>query len=244
MVSPAITGTPTAPSAASTTYNTQIATTAFVQNGLAGKVDKTYVDAQLDNKVDCLKEITSGNIKDIINLPTGNYLIGPQVIGMPINNCDWLVKTISDGTNISISAFHLDPVLAPAEYQIYGSFNAWSSWKRLATIESPAEFALPLMSGFTKTFSCSYSKNQFNEVIVKLAVDKVAGISYGEIASVLPAGFRPKETVSVPCYYLDLASKPFTGCAYVNDKGEISLYVFGGTMMRAVASSISFIAVN
>ena len=41
LASPALTGTPTAPTAAAGTNNTQIATTAFVQTGLSGKFDKT-----------------------------------------------------------------------------------------------------------------------------------------------------------------------------------------------------------
>ena len=41
LASPSLTGTPTAPTAAAGTNNTQIATTAFVQTGLSGKFDKT-----------------------------------------------------------------------------------------------------------------------------------------------------------------------------------------------------------
>lgn len=41
LASPALTGTPTAPTAAAGTNNMQIATTAFVQNGLSGKLNKS-----------------------------------------------------------------------------------------------------------------------------------------------------------------------------------------------------------
>ena len=48
LASPALTGTPTAPTAAASTNTTQLATTAFVQAELSGYASEAYIDGRLD----------------------------------------------------------------------------------------------------------------------------------------------------------------------------------------------------
>lgn len=71
--SPGLTGVPTAPTAASGTDTTQIATTAFVQGAVAGKADvssvytKTEIDNAISNKVDSSSVYTKTEVNNALS---------------------------------------------------------------------------------------------------------------------------------------------------------------------------------
>lgn len=81
--SPQFIGTPLAPTAASGTNTTQIATTAFVQTAISGKVDTTTFDA-VKTKVDGIAEGAQVNVIESIKDYDNNVLpISNKVVTLP-----------------------------------------------------------------------------------------------------------------------------------------------------------------
>ena len=71
----------------------------------------------------------------------------------------------------------------------------------IATATSPQEYGLPLAAGMSVqgSLAARYSKNQFNEVIVRGCL--TGQKSTGDVVATLPAGFHPKSTFEVPAMF-------------------------------------------
>ena len=84
LASPAFTGAPTAPTAASSTNNTQIATTEFVKTAISTKAETTTVTSLSESvtahQVDDTKHLTNGYLK--VNNGSTNFLLKMDADGL------------------------------------------------------------------------------------------------------------------------------------------------------------------
>lgn len=127
LVSPDFSGTPTAPTAEKGTNTIQIATTAFVQTGLADKANSTdvYTKTEIDNKLSAtfkpggsvtfanLPALSAGNLGKILNVTNDFTTTADFVEGAG--------KTYPAGTNIAI--VDVGSSGSPSyKYDVQGSF--------------------------------------------------------------------------------------------------------------------------
>lgn len=127
LASPTFTGTPAAPTATKGTNTTQIATTAFVQTGLADKANSSdvYTKTEIDNKLSAT--FKPGGSVTFANLPT----LSAANLGKILNVTDSFTttadfvegagKTYPAGTNVAI--VDVGTSSSPSyKYDIQGSF--------------------------------------------------------------------------------------------------------------------------
>jgi hypothetical protein len=101
LVSPALTGTPTAPTPAESTNTTQIATTAFVQGVAAKKVDEV---STLD--IDSVPATEKTKLEDTLNWDAAGAYIGPAIVstysGQRHYNASYKFEAMADNLWIRI----------------------------------------------------------------------------------------------------------------------------------------------
>lgn len=127
LASPTFTGTPAAPTATKGTNTTQIATTAFVQNGLADKANSSdvYTKTEIDNKIGAT--FKPGGSVTFANLPTLNATNLGKILNITnsfTTTADFVEgagKTYPAGTNVAI--VDIGTSSSPSyKYDIQGSF--------------------------------------------------------------------------------------------------------------------------
>ncbi len=127
LASPTFTGTPAAPTATKGTNTTQIATTAFVQTGLADKADSTdvYTKTEIDNKLSAT--FKPGGSVAFANLPTLNASNLGKILNVTdsfTTTADFVEgagKSYPAGTNVAI--VDIGTSSSPSyKYDIQGSF--------------------------------------------------------------------------------------------------------------------------
>lgn len=76
-----------------------------------------------------------------------------------------------------------------------------NDWRKVSVSTPPQEYSLPLAEGWGENQPCRYYKEQDNEVSVTVAArrDSETPVSQTMLVGVLPAGYRPKYVVVVPC---------------------------------------------
>ena len=123
LASPALTGTPTAPTAASGTNTTQIATTAFVGTAVANLVDSA------PTTLDTLNELAAalGDDPNFATTVTNSIatklpLSGGQMTG----NITFSSSQTVDGRDLSVDGAKLDGIAAGAEVNVQSDWNAAS----------------------------------------------------------------------------------------------------------------------
>lgn len=127
LASPTFTGTPAAPTATKGTNTTQIATTAFVQTGLADKANSSdvYTKTEIDNKLSAT--FKPGGSVTFTNLPTlsaanlGKILNVTNSFTTTADFVEGAGKTYPAGTNVAI--VDVGTSSSPSyKYDIQGSF--------------------------------------------------------------------------------------------------------------------------
>lgn len=127
LASPTFTGTPAAPTATKGTNTTQIATTAFVQTGLADKANSSdvYTKTEIDNKISAT--FKPGGSVTFANLPTLNATNLGKILNITnsfTTTADFVEgagKTYPAGTNVAI--VDIGTSSSPSyKYDIQGSF--------------------------------------------------------------------------------------------------------------------------
>lgn len=127
LASPTFTGTPAAPTATKGTNTTQIATTAFVQTGLADKANSSdvYTKTEIDNKIGAT--FKPGGSVTFANLPTLNATNLGKILNITnsfTTTADFVEgagKTYPAGTNVAI--VDIGTSSSPSyKYDIQGSF--------------------------------------------------------------------------------------------------------------------------
>jgi len=80
LASPVFTGLPVAPTAANTVSNTQIATTAFVQNVIRNNRDVTWFGADPTGNTDSTTAINNAFANGVYNFPAGTFLASANLV--------------------------------------------------------------------------------------------------------------------------------------------------------------------
>lgn len=127
--------------------------------------------------------------------------------------------------------------------------NGWGKWTPFATATPQQEYGLPLAAGYMAFpgYGVRYSKNQFGEVTVHLAIKRVDGtqIPNGAVVAILPEGYRPTiKIVAAPEVTLQSGGRNGGALMQITLAGEIVVYssesiVDVGAGFHFVASSAS-----
>ena len=220
---------------------------AIVQYANANDLSISQVLAALDNKVEKEGYISSGDITQIINMPSGFYIVGMPVTGMPVDNRNYNIIWSSPHAEVKcLLAFtqegsHENGVSYQRTCFGAGSTLWWSPWKRLATAEPPAMYDLPLANGYALTYYASYYyKTQDNEVTIIGSALKDGGISNGEVFANLPIGFRPARVVESPAIFYDDSGITNPGFVTINPDGTMYLYQISNP--KRVQFNVTFLA--
>lgn len=174
---------------------------------------------------------------DITAIPAkaGSYYVGPDVTGMPIDGYGWLVSVDSDGATTAITAHN-----GNRRYIRYGGYDGiWQDWVSIATATPPQEYDLPLAAGVT--WLGRYSKSQDNLAMVTPMFTVAAGMTDGQLLATLPAGYRPKYTLSGPAFANSTSVVTIVRLE-INTAGEIRVKSItgGGPLTNVMAWPITF----
>lgn len=179
---------------------------------------------QLDNKVQKFEAIMTGDIKQLLSKPSGNYMIAPEVIGMPSNGTWWFAKSICNESNLCW--IEVSQAFSSGYWHITHDNGIWRAWTKLATAEPPTKHSLLLNSKVEAYCDCYYAKNQFHEVTLNLSLKSVDGMPITDgslVVATLPVGFRPKTGIEVPMVLMSSNGiKPCT--VRVSISGAILIY--------------------
>lgn len=124
------------------------------------------------------------------------------------------------------------------DYKIYENVlntGIWAGWKEIATATPPQEYDLPLAEGIIELYPSVYRKDQFKNILIKLAARiNSASKRYINVAT-LPEGYRPPFDTQVPATlksvstgtYIASTAKIVGGAINVEflDTGDFELYV-------------------
>lgn len=134
LASPALTGTPTAPTPAVTDNSTLISTTAYVQNVLAS--------IGWGSKSAPLPGLTTSTIDDN-TIPTGMYyLTGTNTGTMPAGDVNGHLLVGREGTGLTAHQLYLDNTTARMFSRAWNT-TSWTAWREVAYTDSPAFTGVP-----------------------------------------------------------------------------------------------------
>lgn len=149
--SPALTGTPTAPTASSGTNTTQIATTAFVQTAVSGK-QNTLVSGTNIKTVNNTSLLGSGNVAVQATLVSGTNI-------KTINN-----QSLLGSGNINIG----DVYMAEVSYTVTEEGKDYQPFGPVFDYDYPAEYELTVDSGASSEISSAIAAGK--EVLIKFVL--------------------------------------------------------------------------
>lgn len=71
-------------------------------------------------------------------------------------------------------------------------------WVKHATATPPQEYNLPLADGVSTLYGCTYRKDQFGNIVVRMAAKMATGSAGIVTIATLPEGYVPAQSTEIP----------------------------------------------
>lgn len=131
-----------------------------------------------------------GSIYDVSTAISGEYVIGPDVMEMPVDR-NWWIGSVSH-SGAGIDRVDVTNVFVPAlNYRMTSQNGTWSDWVPIATATPPEWHDAPLEAGWAKTADVKYGKDGSGKGYLVGVVNKASVPLSSEAILRLPAGYRP-----------------------------------------------------
>ncbi|MBM6725252.1 hypothetical protein [Pseudoflavonifractor phocaeensis] len=96
-------------------------------------------------------------------------------------------------------------------------------WREVAFCDPPQEYDLPLAEGVTALYKCRYRKDQFGNIVIKIAA-RITGASKGFVnVATLPEGYRPQFDTAVPASIKSVTTGSYTASSAKIVQGAITV---------------------
>lgn len=140
-----------------------------------------------------------GSIYDVSTAISGEYVIGPDVMGMPVDR-NWWIGSVSH-SGAGIDRVDVTNVFVPAlNYRMTSQNGTWSDWVTIATATPPEEHDLPLAAGWAHLNTedpLVYGKDGTGKVELYGCIIAPTSPTIGAVVANFPAGYIPARQVWV-----------------------------------------------
>lgn len=210
LASPALTGIPTAPTAALGTSTTQLSTTAFVQAALAA--------AGIGQDAAAIPGTTTASIDDN-TIPTGFYYVTSSNTGTkPAGDVSGFLMVARNTTSVQAHQSYFDDTTAKIWSRAYAS-GAWTAWREVVFTDSPAFTGIPTVPTAavdTNTTQAASTAFVIGQAYAKLASPALTGIPTAPTAAPNTNNTQIATTAyadSIAALKANIANPSFTGTA-------------------------------